>query len=145
MSSGSNAYWHSRGYKKAPLSTEAKLVDRIKHGDFDVSYYQTLINLEESKYKYTEAAVNLAVRGSDRDREDAIAYHRRQHFKKVQDLKQKMFDDENRKLAELRTLLLEEFGGDWWDELTEKCDGGPIKLYELYKIKSENEKASESI
>jgi hypothetical protein len=145
MSSGSKAYWHSRGYKKAPLSKEARLEDRIKNGDFDVSYYQTLINQEKAKIKNVEAEVAAAVRGSERDKEEAVAYYRRKSFRKIQELTEKMFDDETRRLAELRTLLQEEFGHDWWDELIEQCEGGANSLYKLYKNKAQHERTADSI
>jgi hypothetical protein len=142
MSSGSKSYWNSRGYKRAPLSKDARLIDKIKNGDFDLSYFQTQILQAAAKFENFEKGFLSDFKGSAKDLEEAIGYYRRQNFKKIQRLTEKLVADEEAKLNELRTLLAEEFGQDWWDELSEKCTGGPADLYEMYRKKSQNEKAN---
>lgn len=134
-STTTKAYWNSRGYKKAPLSRDAKLYDRIKHGDFDVSYYQKLIEEEKANFAKEEAQLRKTL-GHINERDETVSHYRRKHFRKIIQLKEKLMIDEEQKLNELRSALRQEFGHDWWDELSEHCDGGPMQLYEMYKQKS---------
>lgn len=131
-------YWNSRGYKRAPLSKDSKLVDRIKHGDFDLSYFQKMIERENKEFSKVEKQVEKAVKGSDKDREDAMGYYRRKHFNRVQHLTERLLVDEQKKLAELRTALNEEFGIDIWEDALEECDGGAMDLYNVYRKRAAN-------
>lgn len=139
MSSNSNKYWNSRGYERSPLGDDATLLAKIRNGDFNLSFYQILANREQKEFEKLEAEMRKTFNGSDQDWADIIGPHRRQSFVKRQRLLEKAYVDEATKLNALRQSLLNTFGHDYWDELTEQCSGGPMELYKLYKEKSNAE------
>lgn len=136
MSSNSNKYWNNRGYEKAPLSDEATVLAKIRNGDYNLSFYQILANRERKEFAKTEAAMRATFNGSEQDWAELIGPYRRQSFVKVQRLLEKAHVDEETKLNRLRTDLLNTFGHDDWEELTQECSGGPMELYKLYKEKA---------
>lgn len=143
MSKSNSSYWHSRGYKNPPLSESSQLISKIENGDFDRSYFYRLIEKEKSRFKKLESELKENFKGSDAAWQEHIGFYRRRSHAKCQELEERAAADETYKLALLRQRLIEEFGADWWDELTAKCEGGPKELYELYKQKSlTNEKVS---
>lgn len=136
MSTNSNKYWNSRGYEKAPLSSEAPLLAKIRNGDYNLSYYQVMATREKLSFAKTEAELKQHFNGSAQDWEEAIAPYRREHFVKIQALYAKAQADELKKLNDFRTELCQTFGHDYWEELTPLCDGGPMELYKMYKQKA---------
>jgi hypothetical protein len=136
MSSNSIKYWNNRGYAKSPLSEEAPLLAKIKNGDYNLSYFEVMANLEKQSFKKIEADLKQYFNGSAQDWEDTIAPYRREHFQKMQSLYSRAHQDELKKLADLRDRLKSEFGLDLWEELTPICEGGPIELYNMYKQKA---------
>ena len=143
MSKSKSSYWHSRGYKNAPLAESSSLISKIENGDFDRSYFYKLIEKEKAAYRKLERELREHFTGSDDAWQEHIAFYRRRSHMKCQELEERAAVDETYKLALFRQRLIEEFGADWWDELTVQCDGGPKDLYELYKQKSlTNEKVT---
>jgi 3-methyladenine DNA glycosylase/8-oxoguanine DNA glycosylase len=112
------------------------LLHRIREGEFNPSptIQQTIDSLNKS---YTRAKVTVErMHGNDEiTLEESMTREFRYYSTEMQRAKQKQFEDEQKKMFELRKELKSIFEVDVWDEVIQNCEFDTLEeFYESYKL-----------
>jgi hypothetical protein len=112
------------------------LLHRIREGEFDPSpkIQQTIDSLNKS---YTRAKKTVErMHGNDEiTLEESMTREFRYYSTEMQRVKQKQFEDEQKKMFELRKELKDIFEIDVWDEVIQNCEFDTLEeFYESYKL-----------
>jgi 3-methyladenine DNA glycosylase/8-oxoguanine DNA glycosylase len=111
------------------------LLHRIREGEFNPSptIQQTIDSLNKS---YTRAKETVErMHGNDEiTLEESMTREFRYYSTEMQRAKQKQFEDEQKKMFELRKELKSIFEVDVWDEVIQNCEFDTLEeFYESYK------------
>ena len=112
------------------------LLNRIRQGEFNPSptIQQTIDSLNKS---YTRAKETVErMHGNDEiTLEESMTREFRYYSTEMQRAKQKQFEDEQKKMFELRKELKSIFEVDVWDEVIQNCEFDTLEeFYESYKL-----------
>jgi hypothetical protein len=112
------------------------LLHRIREGEFNPSptIQQTIDSLNKS---YTRAKETVErMHGNDEiTLEESMTREFRYYSTEMQRAKQKQFEDEQKKMFELRKELKSIFEVDVWDEVIQNCEFDTLEeFYESYKL-----------
>jgi len=112
------------------------LLHRIREGEFNPSptIQQTIDSLNKS---YTRAKETVErMHGNDEiTLEESMTREFRYYSTEMQRAKQKQFEDEQKKMFELRKELKFIFEVDVWDEVIQNCEFDTLEeFYESYKL-----------
>lgn len=130
--------WWTYSKKPKKLKKSAPLIEKIRHGDYDLSIYLQDVPLAEKDYeeRYQKAA-------DEYDTTDEFAKHSHAHAqaRKRNEARLKLLEegtvDELKTLKRLRNDLEKEFGEDLWDEAT-SVETGLETVEDIYDYYKEN-------
>lgn len=119
------------------------LLQQIDHGDFDHSDYkqqaeEELVRCERELKQFTKT-----YKGADAKKDERYLTIERKYRKRYNKLMESYYDEETKRLVDLRGSLIREFGIDVWDEVLREAfkrdTPGAREFYFLYSTISDRE------
>ena len=108
-------------------------LQKIQHGDFDISPYYEQMQEELRIGNALEQQIKSRQIGEEAKR-DQIRKMWAGQMKRYNKLSEDFLRDENMRLTTFKQTLLDDFGADndFWDKTVEKCDGNALQFYHVY-------------
>lgn len=121
--------------KKDFFKGKSKLLQKIEHGDFDISPYAKLADRELENMRKAQELAKEQWKGSL----DSLAYElkliEQKHYKRYNKLRESYHNEEDRLLTNLRLELYKEFKVDCWEEVVKIIDSEDlVQFYHAYRI-----------
>lgn len=112
------------------------LLNKIREGHFDPSPdVQLTIDSLNSSYSRAKQNVEKMHGGDEITLQESVTREFRYYSTEMQRIKLKQFEDEQKKMFQLRRELVELFEVDVWDEVVLNCEFDTLEqFYESYKL-----------
>lgn len=112
------------------------LLNKIREGQFDpCPNIQLTIDSLNASYSRAKQNVEKMHSGDEITLEESMVREFRYYSNEMQRVKLKQFEDEQKKMFQLRRELIELFGIDVWDEVLVNCQFDTIEeFYNEYKL-----------
>ena len=112
------------------------LLNKIREGQFDpCPHIQLTIDSLNTSYSRAKQNVEKMHSGDEITLEESMVREFRYYSTETQRVKLKQFEDEQKKMFQLRRELVELFGVDVWDEVLVNCQFDTLEeFYNEYKL-----------